>query len=63
MDAEWGRRPLSRFATYRRIIARRNWRARFEELEKALKNYDSSNSDYSELQIVATYQEKSVARI
>jgi SAM-dependent methyltransferase len=56
MDAAWGRRPYSKFALYRRLVARRNAWARFRALSRACATPNPCVEEYSELQIVTTYR-------
>jgi SAM-dependent methyltransferase len=52
-DAAWGKRYLRAIPLYRKLIAQRNTRWRFQGLETALKDYDKTRDIYSELQITA----------
>lgn len=52
-DALWGMRLFKSIPTYRRWVARRNAKLRFEGLAVALKDYDPAKDIYSELQITA----------
>jgi len=45
---------FNNFSAYRKIIAWRNAAARLKGLELAKRNYNTDNSDYAELQVVAT---------
>ncbi len=58
LDAEWGRRYLNRSALYRRWIARRNSRRRFDALERALARPAADAKERSELQVVATLRDR-----
>ncbi|HYW56935.1 MAG TPA: methyltransferase domain-containing protein [Polaromonas sp.] len=57
-DADWGRRPFKPFQLYRRWIARRNAKRRFEGLDQSLSNYDPHSDAYSELQITGVLENK-----
>jgi SAM-dependent methyltransferase len=50
-DSHWGLRPFKAFQPYRRWIARRNARRRFEGLEQALATYDPRSDAYAELEL------------
>lgn len=52
-DALWGVRPLKSIAAYRRWVARRNAKRRFEGLAIALEGCDPAKDIYAELQITA----------
>jgi SAM-dependent methyltransferase len=53
LEADWARRPWSSFAPYRRYIARRNARLRFEALARSLREHAAEPSLGSELQVRA----------
>lgn len=52
-DALWSLRILNRFGAYRRWIANRNGKLRFEGLERARSNYDPYSDAHAELQVTA----------
>ena len=52
-DTLWGLRPFKSIPVYRRWVARRNAKRRFEGLAIALKDFDPSKEIYSELQVTA----------
>jgi SAM-dependent methyltransferase len=53
LEADWARRPWSRFALYRRYIADRNAALRFEALERSLREHAREPSERAELQVRA----------
>ena len=53
LEADWARRPWSRFALYRKYIADRNAELRFEALERSLREHAMEPSLRAELQVRA----------
>jgi predicted SAM-dependent methyltransferase len=58
MEADWGKRHWNRIGIYRRWIARRNSRLRFEALNDALARNSDDWKELSELQVVGTLSGK-----
>lgn len=53
LEADWARRPWNRFALYRKYVAKRNARLRFEALERSLREHAMEPSRRAELQVRA----------
>jgi SAM-dependent methyltransferase len=53
LEADWARRPWSRFTLYRKYIAYRNAQLRFEALERSLRGHAAEPSLRAELQVRA----------
>ena len=51
LEADWARRPWSRFALYRKYIAYRNAQLRFAALERSLREHSMEPSLRAELQV------------